>query len=468
MMKIKELSKRGKKMTFHTHHHEQVAEELYDIFESSFDEIFVTDANGTVIMVNSACEQYYGLSKSDFVGKHVRELEEQGIFYPSASLQVIESKQALEIVQKTDKSRYLHVRARPIFYKNGKLKSVISYSRDLTDLMDLSHQVDKMEQQIEFYKRELVQTQNDITGMIVHSDKMKKVFQFIERVSVVDTTVLILGETGVGKSRLARLMHDRSSRKTKPYYEVNCAALPETLIEAELFGYEGGSFTGGLKQGKKGLIEKANFGTLFLDEVGELSLSAQSKLLHVLQEKKVRPIGGTKEIKLDIRIVAATNQPLEEMVKKGTFRRDLYYRLNVIPLYIPPLRERSEDIIPLVHHFLNVFNERYNRSVEFSPKVFEAFLKGEWPGNIREIENMVERLVVTSERIVTIKDVPFLQQETYTSAHLSLHQKLEELECRLIQEAYEEFGSSYKVAEELGISQSSAIRKIQKYTRGKA
>jgi transcriptional regulator with PAS, ATPase and Fis domain len=186
-----------------------------------------------------------------------------------------------------------------------------------------------------------------------------------------------------------------------------------------------------------------------------------------LQEKKVRPIGGTKEIKLDIRIVAATNQPLEEMVKNGTFRRDLYYRLNVIPLYIPPLRERREDIIPLVHHFLNVFNERYNRSVEFSPKVFEAFLKGEWPGNIREIENMVERLVVTSERIVTIKDVPFLQQETYTSPHLSLQQKLEELECRLIQEAYEEFGSSYKVAEELGISQSSAIRKIQKYTRGK-
>jgi transcriptional regulator with PAS, ATPase and Fis domain len=215
------------------------------------------------------------------------------------------------------------------------------------------------------------------------------------------------------------------------------------------------------------LIEKANFGTLFLDEVGELSLSAQSKLLHVLQEKKVRPIGGTKEIKLDIRIVAATNQPLEEMVKKGTFRRDLYYRLNVIPLYIPPLRERREDIIPLVHHFLNVFNERYKRSVEFSPKVFEAFLKGEWLGNIREIENMVERLVVTSERIVTIKDVPFLQQETYTSPHLSLQQKLEELECRLIQEAYEEFGSSYKVAEELGISQSSAIRKIQKYTRGK-
>ncbi|YCA44919.1 sigma 54-interacting transcriptional regulator [Bacillus sp. JZ8] len=453
-------------MTFYTHHHEQVAEELYDIFESSFDEIFVTDAHGTVIMVNSACEQYYGLSKSDFVGKHVRELEEQGIFYPSASLQVIESKQALEIVQKTDKSRYLHVRARPIFYKNGKLKSVISYSRDLTDLMELSHQVDKMEQQIEFYKRELVQTQSDITGIIVHSDKMKKVFQFIERVSVVDTTILILGETGVGKSRIARLMHDRSSRKTKPYYEVNCAALPETLIEAELFGYEGGSFTGGLKQGKKGLIEKANFGTLFLDEVGELSLSAQSKLLHVLQEKKVRPIGGTKEIKLDIRIVAATNQPLEEMVKKGTFRRDLYYRLNVIPLYIPPLRERREDIIPLVHHFLTVFNERYNRSVEFSPKVFEAFLKGEWPGNIREIENMVERLVVTSERIVTIRDVPFLQQETYTSAHLSLNQKLEELECRLIQEAYEEFGSSYKVAEELGISQSSAIRKIQKYTRG--
>ncbi|MCY8231120.1 sigma-54 interaction domain-containing protein [Priestia endophytica] len=454
-------------MTFHTHHHGQIAEELYDIFESSFDEIFVTDANGTVIMVNSTCEQYYGLSKSDFVGKHVRELEEQGIFYPSASLQVIESKQALEIVQKTDKSRYLHVRARPIFYKNGKLKSVISYSRDLTDLMELSHQVDKMEQQIEFYKRELVQTQSEISGIIVHSDKMKKVFQFIERVSVVDTTVLILGETGVGKSRIARLMHDRSSRKTKPYYEVNCAALPETLIEAELFGYEGGSFTGGLKQGKKGLIEKANFGTLFLDEVGELSLSAQSKLLYVLQEKKVRPIGGTREIKLDIRIVAATNQPLEEMVKKGTFRRDLYYRLNVIPLYIPPLRERREDIIPLVHHFLTVFNERYNRSVEFSPKVFEAFLKGEWPGNIREIENMVERLVVTSERIVTIKDVPFLQQETYISPHLSLQQKLEELECRLIQEAYEEFGSSYKVAEELGISQSSAIRKIQKYTRGK-
>ena len=292
---------------------------------------------------------------------------------------------------------------------------------------------------------------------------MERIVGTIKKVSVVDSTVLVLGETGVGKSRLVRHLHELSHRKNEMLYEINCAALPTNLIESELFGYAGGSFTGAHREGKKGILELAHKGTLFLDEIGEMPLEIQAKLLQVLQEKTFRSVGGRELKKVDVRIVAATNRNLQEMVKQGTFRKDLYYRLNVIPIHIPPLRERQEDILPLVSYYLQHFNEKYGRNVTLSPHVLHAFLEYPWEGNNREIENVMERVVITADELVTMDDLPLsMQKSTIEQSGKSLYEMLEEVERSIILKTYKVHGSSYKVAEALKISQSAATRKIKK------
>ncbi|PEO80031.1 sigma-54 interaction domain-containing protein [Bacillus toyonensis] len=442
---------------------ERVLMDLKDVFEYAFDEIFVTDEQGIVVRVNSTCERHYQLAAEELVGKHVKELQKDGIFYPSATLEVIEKKRPIELVQTTKSGEYLHVRTRPVFDDEGNLRRVISYSRDLTELYQLRQKVEEMDNQLKTYKKELRETYEH-EGLIFKSIAMQKIIETIKKVSVVDSTVLVLGETGVGKSRLVRHLHEVSHRKNESFYEINCAALPTNLIESELFGYSGGSFTGANREGKKGLLESAHKGTLFLDEIGEMPLEIQAKLLQVLQEKTFRPIGGRELKKVDVRIVAATNRDLSEMVKRGTFRKDLYYRLNVIPISIPPLRERTEDILPLVYHYLQHFNKKYVRDVKLAPSTLQMFVGYPWEGNNREIENVIERIVITADDVVTIEDLPIAMQEsTVEQSGQSLYKMLEEVERNIILKAYKTCGSSYKVAEFLKISQSAATRKIKKF-----
>ncbi|MBH0346564.1 sigma 54-interacting transcriptional regulator [Bacillus cereus] len=441
---------------------ERVLMDLQDVFEYAFDEIFVTDEKGIVVRVNSTCERHYQLAAKELVGKHVKELQKDGIFYPSATLEVIEKKRPIELVQTTKSGEYLHVRTRPVFDDEGNLRRVISYSRDLTELYQLRQKVEEMDNQLKTYKKELRETYEH-EGLIFKSIAMQKIVETIKKVSVVDSTVLVLGETGVGKSRLVRHLHEVSNRKNESFYEINCAALPTNLIESELFGYAGGSFTGANREGKKGLLESAHKGTLFLDEIGEMPLEIQAKLLQVLQEKTFRPIGGRELKKVDVRIVAATNRDLSMMVKQGTFRKDLYYRLNVIPILIPPLRERTEDILPLIYHYLQHFNGKYGRNVKLAPSTLQMFVGYPWEGNNREIENVIERIVITADDIVTIEDLPIAMQEsTVEQSGQSLYKMLEDVERNIILKAYKTYGSSYKVAEFLKISQSAATRKIKK------
>ncbi|ABY41572.1 sigma-54 interaction domain-containing protein [Bacillus mycoides] len=442
---------------------ERVLMDLQDVFEYAFDEIFVTDDKGIVVRVNSMCERHYQLSAKELVGKHVKELQKEGIFYPSATLEVIEKKRPVELVQTTKSGEYLHVRTRPVFDDEGNLRRVISYSRDLTELYQLRQKVEEMDNQLKTYKKELRETYEH-EGLIFKSIAMQKIIETIKKVSVVDSTVLVLGETGVGKSRLVRHLHEVSHRKNESFYEINCAALPTNLIESELFGYSGGSFTGANREGKKGLLESAHKGTLFLDEIGEMPLEIQAKLLQVLQEKTFRPIGGRELKKVDVRIVAATNRDLSTMVKQGTFRKDLYYRLNVIPISIPPLRERTEDILPLIYHYLQHFNKKYGRDVKLAPSTLQMFVGYPWEGNNREIENVIERIVITADDFVTVEDLPLSMQEaTVEQSGQSLYRMLEEVERNIILKAYKTYRSSYKVAEFLQISQSAATRKIKKF-----
>ncbi|EJV58235.1 MULTISPECIES: sigma-54 interaction domain-containing protein [Bacillus] len=442
---------------------ERMLMDLQDVFEYAFDEIFVTDDKGIVVRVNSMCERHYQLSAKELVGKHVKELQKEGIFYPSATLEVIEKKRPVELVQTTKSGEYLHVRTRPVFDDEGNLRRVISYSRDLTELYQLRQKVEEMDNQLKTYKKELRETYEH-EGLIFKSIAMQKIIETIKKVSVVDSTVLVLGETGVGKSRLVRHLHEVSHRKNESFYEINCAALPTNLIESELFGYSGGSFTGANREGKKGLLESAHKGTLFLDEIGEMPLEIQAKLLQVLQEKTFRPIGGRELKKVDVRIVAATNRDLSTMVKQGTFRKDLYYRLNVIPISIPPLRERTEDILPLIYHYLQHFNKKYGRDVKLAPSTLQMFVGYPWEGNNREIENVIERIVITADDFVMVEDLPLSMQEaTVEQSGQSLYRMLEEVERNIILKAYKTYGSSYKVAEFLQISQSAATRKIKKF-----
>lgn len=442
---------------------ERVLMDLKDVFEYAFDEIFVTDEQGIVVRVNSTCERHYQLAAEELVGKHVKELQKNGIFYPSATLEVIEKKRPIELVQTTKSGEYLHVRTRPVFDDEGNLRRVISYSRDLTELYQLRQKVEEMDNQLKTYKKELRETYEH-EGLIFKSLAMQKIVDTIKKVSVVDSTVLVLGETGVGKSRLVRHLHEVSHRKHESFYEINCAALPTNLIESELFGYSGGSFTGANREGKKGLLESAHKGTLFLDEIGEMPIEIQAKLLQVLQEKTFRPIGGRELKKVDVRIVAATNRDLSEMVKQGTFRKDLYYRLNVIPIVIPPLRERTEDILPLIYHYLQHFNKKYGRDVKLAPGTLQMFVGYPWEGNNREIENVIERIVITVDDVVTVEDLPLSMQEAAVEqSGQSLYKMLEEVERNIILKAYKTYGSSYKVAEFLQISQSAATRKIKKF-----
>ncbi|MES5888055.1 MULTISPECIES: sigma-54 interaction domain-containing protein [Bacillus cereus group] len=442
---------------------ERVLMDLKDVFEYAFDEIFVTDEQGIVVRVNSTCERHYQLAAEELVGKHVKELQKDGIFYPSATLEVIEKKRPIELVQTTKSGEYLHVRTRPVFDDEGNLRRVISYSRDLTELYQLRQKVEEMDNQLKTYKKELRETYEH-EGLIFKSLAMQKIVDTIKKVSVVDSTVLVLGETGVGKSRLVRHLHEVSHRKNESFYEINCAALPTNLIESELFGYSGGSFTGANREGKKGLLESAHKGTLFLDEIGEMPIEIQAKLLQVLQEKTFRPIGGRELKKVDVRIVAATNRDLSEMVKQGTFRKDLYYRLNVIPIAIPPLRERTEDILPLIYYYLQHFNKKYGRDVKLAPSTLQMFVGYPWEGNNREIENVIERIVITVDDVVTVEDLPLSMQEAAVEqSGQSLYKMLEEVERNIILKAYKTYGSSYKVAEFLQISQSAATRKIKKF-----
>ncbi len=292
------------------------------------------------------------------------------------------------------------------------LERALEQFQSIAVLLSLAHQLgERFSQEKITWEREkeiLTKALEDnpvIDGILGRSKAMLQILRLVKKIAQTDATVLITGESGTGKTLIAKNIHLLSTRRFKPFIVINCAAIPETLLEAELFGYEKGAFTGAYTS-KKGKFELAHEGTLFLDEIGDLPLTLQPKLLRVLQEKEFERLGGEEPIKIDIRIIAATNKPLELLMKEGRFREDLYYRLNVITLHIPPLRERPEDIPLLVEYFLHKFSLHYEKEIKITPEAMEALTKYHWPGNVRELENMLERLVIFSEGIISIKDLP--------------------------------------------------------------
>lgn len=450
-----------------------LAQDLKAVFESSYDVIYVSDGQGTTLRVSSAAEKLWGYKPEELVGKTVFELEKQGVYKPSITRLVLERKEKIQAIQTTKTGRRLMVVGTPIKDEEGNIIRVINTSRDITQESRLQLELEDTKSLIEGYKRELEHLrQLTMKGdpFVFKSESMRNVITLVGKVAEVDSTVLILGESGVGKEVIASYIHQNSARKDKPFIKVNGGAIPENLLESELFGYEKGAFTGASKDGKIGLFEAANEGTLFLDEIGEIPLSLQVKLLRVLQEKEVVRIGGTKPVQVNVRIIAATNRNLEEEVKRGLFREDLYYRLNVVPIRIPPLRERREDILPMVLHFIEKFNKEHNTNKSFSNEAMELLQTYKWPGNVRELQNIIERLaVLTDQKVMEVHHLPeaILNAQNQSTAItitniIPLQDAIQLLERQLLAMAKEKYGTTTKIAEVLGVNQSTISRKINK------
>lgn len=367
----------------------------------------------------------------------------------------------------------------PIFDEQGKIGQVVVNVRDITEIQELKNQLEATMELSKKYASELEEIRRQqlkIDDMVAQSPAMQRILELIVRVSQVDSTVLITGQSGVGKEVVAKKIHSLSKRKDKSLIKINCGAIPENLLESELFGYEGGAFTGAKREGKPGMIELASGGTLFLDEIGELPFSLQVKLLRALQDWEIYRVGGVKPIPVDVRIIAATNKDLVEMVQKGTFRQDLFYRLNVLNIRIPSLKERREDLPPLLHSILLKYNNKYNREKRLTQDVVNILLNYEWPGNIREVENLIERLVImVQEDAIEVRHLPdYLPGISNSNINVNilkvvpLKKAVEELELRILDLAQKQYGSTRKMAHALGIDQSTVVRKLRQYRIAKS
>ncbi|MFJ7972717.1 sigma-54 interaction domain-containing protein [Psychrobacillus sp. NPDC096389] len=437
--------------------YKKICDELYD-------GIYIADEKGKTLYVNKSYSRITGLSPDLVLGKYVIDLMKEGLYKNAITPDIIKTKKPINAMAEIRTGVKVLLSGSPILDQEGNIKKVVVINRDMSDLLDMQKKLVASQNEIEHLRN--LQVTNKLIGK---SDEIQPIMQMIHQVANLDVTVLITGETGVGKEVIGNEIYKNSDRHDKPFIKVNCAAIPANLLEAELFGYEAGSFTGASNKGKIGMFELANKGTLLLDEVGEMPLELQSKLLRIIQEKEVTRVGGTKPIKLDVRILAATNCDLYELVKTGKFREDLYYRLNVFPIHIPPLRNRFSDIELLTQHYLDIYNTKYGKQVVFDREVTEVFKTYTWPGNIRELQNVVERLVITSDKYKKIntelarKILNMEPESTETSTgELSLKEIVENVERKIIEKALKDYGSTRKAAAVLKISQSSVVKKAKK------
>ncbi|UOF89023.1 sigma 54-interacting transcriptional regulator [Fodinisporobacter ferrooxydans] len=461
-----------------------IADELEAVFQNSYDAIYISDANGITLKTNDAIERLTGIPKEYYIGKDLRYLEKRGIVQKSVTFEVLKEKKPVTVIQENSLGKVILLTGSPIFNEQGEITRIVTNLRDISELNRLREKL------LQYHKYH-----SGDEPIIYASKYMEKVIELASRVAKTDTTVLLLGESGVGKEVIARLIHRNSGRyENGAFIKVNCGAIPQELLESELFGYESGAFTGAKKGGKPGMFELAHEGTLFLDEIGELPLHLQVKLLRVLQEQEFTRVGGVKPMKVNVRIIAATNRNLKKMVADGNFREDLYYRIYVVPIEIPPLRKRKEDIRPLLSFYLDIFNRKYQASKTLKEQTIELLQSYEWPGNVRELANFIERLFVISptdemdpEHLQDLLGLTSLFEEhtPYQEKRneeadtaglinesdidldkvktLGFQAIIEQMEMEILTAAYKQYGSSYEVGKALQLSQSTAIRKAYKY-----
>ncbi|HBH0241387.1 TPA: sigma 54-interacting transcriptional regulator, partial [Clostridioides difficile] len=456
------------------------------ILEASHDEICVSDDKGIIIYCNKAFEENYGLKKEDILGKNVSFLEDSGYSTKSPIPIVLKTKTKFSLEQDTQTGKKLIITATPIFDENGNLEFTVENCRDITELNNIKNKLEDTKKQVKKYKSEvetLYRTALRIEDTVIMDGiVMRPIINTVNHVSKTDVSVLLLGESGTGKSSLARYIHHNSNRSNGPFITINCATISPQLLESELFGYTSGAFTGASTKGKVGLVELANGGTLFLDEIGDIPQNLQAKFLQLIQDRTFTPVGSLKNKKVDIRIISATNVDLVSKVKEKKFREDLYYRLNVIEIKLPPLRERRDNLVEIIKYYFNRYSSDFNLNKTISKEAMDAIANYRFPGNIRELQNIIQKILLTcTDNHITIDDLPNILTKNIhitnngNKTHISQINKviisdskstnyknknfdtlIKEYEKNIILDAYEKFGSSYKVAKHLEISQSKA------------
>ncbi|MDJ0986556.1 MAG: sigma 54-interacting transcriptional regulator [Desulfobacterales bacterium] len=450
------------------------------VFESSSDGIWICDKNGRVVLINRASERLGGIKREDIVGTKVSDLVKKKRLYSNyVTDEVIETKRVvsqLQHVRNTKKT--VLCTGIPVFDRNDKLSMVVINERDITQLEALKVQLEETRKEKDRYKTELTELsmlELKRQKIVAESDQMRDILKTAIKLAHLEVTdILLLGESGTGKGLLAKFIHNNSQRKKKPFIQINCAALPENLLEAELFGYEKGAFSGADEQGKPGLFELAHEGTLFLDEIGELPFSVQAKLLKYLDDHKVQRLGGIKAKPIDCIIIAATNQDIEKFVRQKKFRKDLFYRLNILTIKIPPLRERPEDIFELANSFLHHYNRKYKQKKKLNPLALSLLQGYSFAGNVRELKNIIKKAVVMSEGDVidTVilssigKEVIEDRWEVRGADKKinNLVDMLAALEKEMLKNAMRHCKSTREMAQFLNISQPTVVRKLKKHS----
>ena len=448
---------------------------LKAILNTDSDAITVVNNQCQVVFWNKAAEETYNIPAEKILGRPIFDFFKEDHLMVSS---VLKSEQAVKnIYHHPREDKHVFINSSPIYDDNHQLIGAVSIEQDITHIVRLNEQLSTTSNQLNELKHKvyLQQMESPFAKIKGKSRRIQEIIQLAAKAAKTQATVIILGESGTGKELCAQAIHETSGRKNAPFVPVNCGAIPHALFESELFGYERGAFTGAVKEGKMGKIERAHGGTLFLDEIGELPLEMQVKLLRVLQEGEIVRVGGTKSRKVNIRIIAATNRNLEEMVKEGSFRSDLFYRLNVIQMTMPPLRERLEDIPELVQVFLSEFAAQYQMEIpSFTEDALDHLLHYQWPGNVRELRNTLERIIVLTERSTIDKHelMKYFQADLVSEPSPaivleqseSLKRERTVFEKKQIEYALQiHNGNKTAAAKALGISRVSLYKKMQRY-----
>ncbi len=378
-----------------------MASHLDAILDSIEDGVFITDRDGYALKANAAYEQLTGMTKAELIGQNVEDLKKAGLFnIAPITPEIVATGKPASSIQVTRDNRSMTIDGKPVRDPDGTVSLVVLYARDITLMARMRERIARQQELIETYQHQMdffIREGGGVAEFVAEHSSMKRLIDLMRRVAATDAVALVLGETGVGKELFARMIHEASPRRERPFIKVDCASIPENLIEAELFGYAPGAFTGAHPKGRVGFFEMAEGGTIFLDEIGEMPLALQSRLLRVLQDRDLTPVGSSKAKKTDVRVIAATNRDLEAEVRVGRFRGDLYFRLKVAVLTIPPLRDRPDDILPLARMFLQRFCARYRRHMAFSLETEHLLAHYNWPGNVRELENLIEGMVIAGD-----------------------------------------------------------------------
>lgn len=440
---------------------------LDKILNGFFGNVFITWHNEKIIYVNQNLADSVHTPRSELLGMPLSELRTRKLWLRSVSAELYAKKEPFTAYNVSKYGEELYTVVSPIFDDKGEIVMGAHYSVTKPMLQAFSEFLEQEKAELGKFRTiyEYISAQHGVgNAFVAESAAARFMLKSADHVAGTDTTILLVGESGTGKEVLAKYIWSKSRREGMPFIPVNCAAIPRELMESEFFGYERGAFTGAGKNGKQGLFEMAAGGTLFMDEIGDLPFDMQSKLLRVLETGEVMRVGGTRMIRTDVRMIAATNRDLQSMVREKTFREDLYYRLNVIPIHLPPLRERREDMEPLAKHFLDLFNRKHGHSCRLSSKQMEALENYAWPGNIRELRNVIERFVITSDVAIGIQESMMLPAQgagSITGGTVPLHEAVEAFERQYIETVLGQCGGKVsKAAEQLGVHRSVLYRKL--------